>query len=64
VCLCCQLLSLGIFAMFYIRDRRMWIWIAHNAEGKARALMAMSTPRRTLDFDKEFDNMKDQLTKH
>ena len=60
----CLLLTLGVFAMFYIRDRRMWIWIAPNAEGKARALMAMSTPRRTLDFDKEFDHMKDQLTKH
>ncbi len=60
----CLLLTLGVFAMFYIRDRRLWIWISRNDQGKARALMAMSTPRRTLDFDKEFDNMKDQLTKH
>lgn len=60
----CLLLTLGVFAMFYIRDRRLWIWITRDAEGKARALMAMSTPRRTLDFDKEFENMKEQITKH
>ena len=59
----CLLLTLGVFAMFYIRDRRLWVWISRNAEGKARALMAMSTPRRTLDFDKEFEVMKEQLTK-
>lgn len=60
----CLLLTLGIFAMFYIRDRRLWIWISRDDEGKTKALMAMSTPRRTLDFDKEFETMKEQLTKH
>jgi cytochrome c biogenesis protein len=59
----CLLLTLGIFAMFYIRDRRLWVWIRRDEEGKAHALMAMSTPRRTLDFDKEFEVMKEQLTK-
>lgn len=58
----CLLLTLGVFAMFYIRDRRLWVWITRDDQGRARALMAMSTPRRTLEFDKEFDNMKEQLT--
>jgi cytochrome c biogenesis protein len=59
----CLLLTLGIFAMFYIRDRRLWVWIRRDEEGKAHALMAMSTQRRTMDFDKEFEIMKEQLTK-
>jgi cytochrome c biogenesis protein len=50
----CVLLIAGIFAMFYIRERRLWIWVRAD-DGGARALMAMSTQRRTLDFDKEFD---------
>ncbi|MGJ9418912.1 cytochrome c biogenesis protein ResB [Massilia sp. CMS3.1] len=49
----CVLLVAGIFAMFYIRERRLWIWVKNN-EGGAHALMAMSTQRKTLDFEKEF----------
>ncbi len=53
----CLLLVLGVFAMLYVRERRLWIWI-RPAEGGAHALMAMSTQRRSLDFDKEFERLK------
>jgi cytochrome c biogenesis protein len=49
----CVLLIAGIFSMFYIRERRLWIWV-RNGAGGAHALMAMSTQRKTLDFEKEF----------
>ena len=52
----CVLLIAGIFAMFYIRERRLWIWV-RNKEGGAHALMAMSTQRKTLDFEKEFGEL-------
>lgn len=55
------LLTLGIFAMFYIRERRLWVWIKGDAEGGASALMAMSSQRKTLDFEKEFDAMRARL---
>jgi cytochrome c biogenesis protein len=57
----CLLLVLGVFAMFYIRERRLWIWLKPDAEGRTHALMAMSTQRKTLDFEKEFDSLKAQL---
>jgi cytochrome c biogenesis protein len=64
----CLLLVLGVFSMFYIRERRLWVWIrnddghdAGSAAGGAHALMAMSTQRRTLDFDREFDELKQKL---
>lgn len=58
----CLLLVLGVFSMLYIRERRLWVWV--RAEGsRAHALMAMSTQRRTLDFDKEFERIKQQLTR-
>ncbi|GGY09604.1 cytochrome c biogenesis protein ResB [Massilia dura] len=60
----CLLLVLGVFAMFYIRERRLWIWIRADAgqeTGGAHALMAMSTQRRTLDFDREFEELKQKL---
>ena len=54
----CLLLVLGVFAMLYIRERRVWVWIKSESDGRAHALMAMSTQRRTLDFDKEYDRLK------
>jgi cytochrome c biogenesis protein len=56
----CVLLIAGIFAMFYIRERRVWVWVRKNEHG-AHALMAMSSQRKTLDFDKEFDELAAKL---
>ncbi len=58
----CLLLVLGIFAMLYIRERRVWIWVKSEPSGGAHALMAMNAQRKTLDFDKEFASFKQQLT--
>jgi cytochrome c biogenesis protein len=75
----CLLLVLGVFSMFYIRERRVWVWIkdpGHHADAAAPAastaptdaaasgshvLMAMSTQRRTLDFEKEFVALRDDI---
>ncbi|MBP0599134.1 cytochrome c biogenesis protein ResB [Herbaspirillum sp. LeCh32-8] len=59
----CLFLVLGVFAMLYIRERRLWIWLKPDADGAgSQALMAMSTQRKTLDFEKEFEQMKARLT--
>ncbi len=57
----CLLLVLGVFAMLYVRERRLWIWFRSGDHGGSHALMAMSTQRRNLDFDKEFDRLKETL---
>ena len=59
----CLFLVIGVFSMFYIRERRLWVWIKDDANnpGDSTALMAMSTQRKTLDFEKEFDNLKAKL---
>jgi cytochrome c biogenesis protein len=56
------LLILGVFAMLYVRERRLWVWLA-DAEplGSTRVQIAMSTPRRTLDIDAEFDRLRDEM---
>jgi len=58
------LLVLGIFSMFYVRERRLWFWLkdAGAEDASARGvdvIMAMSTARRTLDFEKEFVRTRD-----
>ncbi|AOS77867.1 MULTISPECIES: cytochrome c biogenesis protein ResB [Hydrogenophaga] len=56
----CLLLIIGVFAMLYVRERRLWVWLAPAGQG-AQAAMALSTNRKTLDADREFDQLKTRL---
>jgi cytochrome c biogenesis protein len=51
------LLIIGVFAMLYVRERRLWIWIEAEGSG-SRITTALSTTRRTLDADAEFETLK------
>jgi cytochrome c biogenesis protein len=53
----CLLLVLGIFAMFYLPERRIWVRSLANGNN----LFAMSTSRKTLDFEKEFHKYQKDL---
>ena len=50
------LLVLGVFAMFYIRERRLWLLVKPG-----QVLLAMSSNRKTLDFETEFERHKQQI---
>jgi cytochrome c biogenesis protein len=54
------LLVLGIFSMFYVRERRLWFWIKDTDHG-TNVVMAMSSARKTLDFDREFAQTRDAV---
>jgi cytochrome c biogenesis protein len=43
------LLTLGVFFMLYVRERRIWLRIRPG-----HALLAMSSAKHTIDFEKEF----------
>jgi len=59
----CLFLVMGIFSMFYIRERRVWVWIKDQHDStSSHAIFAMSTQRKTMDFDKEFVELKTALT--
>ena len=73
----CAFLILGVFAMLYVRERRVWVWLASGSDNAASgdatvgsvpeskptsyATMALSTNRKTMDGDKEFDMLKTKL---
>ncbi len=60
----CALLILGVFAMLYVRERRLWVWVAPqgaDSQDSSRALMALSANRKTMDGDKEFEQLKSKL---
>jgi cytochrome c biogenesis protein len=51
------LLVLGIFSMFYIRERRIWLLVKTNQE----VLIGFASNRKNLDFEQEFIRTKNQL---
>lgn len=65
----CLFLIVGILAMLYIRERRLWIWlVAHSPESahdeavpQSQVLMAFSTNRRSLDSAHEFELLRSTL---
>jgi cytochrome c biogenesis protein len=56
----CLFLIIGIFAMLYVRERRVWVWITPEGDA-SKAQMALSTNRKTMDGDKEFEMLKTKL---
>lgn len=59
----CALLILGVFAMLYVRERRVWVWLAPQDGPGAQASMALSSNRKTMEADREFELLKTQLLK-
>ena len=57
----CLRLILGVFAMLYVRERRVWVWLAPSRDGVTHATLALSSNRKTLDADKEFEALKGRL---
>ena len=51
------LLMLGVFAMLYLRERRLWLWL-EPAEGGTALLLAYSSQRQGSDTDAEFERLK------
>jgi len=56
----CLLLVMGVFCMFYLPQRRLWLLIEPTKQGSV-VLLAGSALRNRYDFDKEFDMIKQQL---
>lgn len=56
----CTLLILGVFAMLYVRERRLWVWLSPAGTG-SQARMALSSNRKLLDVDREFERLRERL---
>ncbi|HEX5373773.1 MAG TPA: cytochrome c biogenesis protein ResB [Aquabacterium sp.] len=57
----CALLIIGVFAMLYVRERRVWVWLQTDASGGTAVKMALSSTRQTLDTDHEFDRLRQAI---
>jgi cytochrome c biogenesis protein len=60
----CFFLIVGVFAMLYVRERRLWVWLApQSGAAGSQATMALSSNRKTMEADEEFELLKTQLLK-
>ena len=55
------LLIIGVFAMLYIKERRVWIWLEPTSGGETRVRMALSSTRDSPDTGTVFDELKNAL---
>ncbi|TAL19769.1 MAG: cytochrome c biogenesis protein ResB [Aquabacterium sp.] len=51
------LLAAGVFCMLFVRERRLWIWVAPHPDAGARITMALTSNRQTLEVDREFEGL-------
>jgi cytochrome c biogenesis protein len=56
------LLIIGVFAMLYVRERRLWVWIEEQSGG-VKLSAALSSNRQTMDTDVEFTQLKNAILK-
>ena len=56
----CLFLCIGVFSMFYIRERRAFFWVTNDEHG-SKVMMGMSTTRKTMDFEKEYEQFVSEL---
>jgi cytochrome c biogenesis protein len=56
----CVMLMLGVFFMFYLHHRRVWLLVRKDGEGTA-VLLAATGHRERSNFDDEFDFLRQDL---
>ena len=56
----CVLLVLGVFCMFYLPQRRLWVWLGPEQDGRP-LLLAGQAIRNRYDFESEFATLAAQL---
>ncbi len=57
----CLFLIIGVFSMFYIHERRIWVWVRPTPKGSSW-FAAMTAQKRTMDFNHEFDRLSKALS--
>jgi cytochrome c biogenesis protein len=57
----CLFLIVGVFAMLYVRERRLWVWLEDAPGGGTHLTTALSCTRRSLETDREFDRLRAAL---
>lgn len=52
------MLTIGVFLLFYVAHRRIWVWIKPQGNGQVEIVLAGSTNRNLPDFERYFAGLK------
>lgn len=55
------MLVLGVFLLFFLAHRRLWVRIEPRNGGGSKVLFAGTTNRNRMDFDRQFEQLADRL---
>ena len=55
------LLTIGIFLLFYVSQRRVWAMVKPGEDGRGELLMAGANQRRPEQFEQEFEDLADAV---
>lgn len=53
----CAMLMAGVFFLFYVHHRRLWVWLEPGPAG-TRVLFAGAAHRNRVDFEREFERLQ------
>jgi cytochrome c biogenesis protein len=56
----CAFLIAGVFLLFYLPQRRFWVWVREK-DGKSQVYLAGMTNRNPREFDNYFEDIKAKL---
>ncbi len=57
----CALLIIGFLIVFWASHRRIWLWVGEE-DGKKIALMAGTTNKNRMRFEKDFETLSDKIS--
>ena len=52
--------TVGVFMLFYLAHRRVWLWVQPGEDG-SRVVFAGTANRNVLEFEKQFEQLKEGL---
>jgi cytochrome c biogenesis protein len=52
------ILSIGVFLLFYVAHRRIWVWIKPLDDGQSEVILAGSSNRNQPEFERYFDKLQ------
>lgn len=55
------MLVIGIFILFYLPHRKVWVRVRRTEDGGTEALVAGTSNRNTLDFEKAFASLTERM---
>ena len=54
----CIMLTIGVFLLFYVAHRRIWVWIKPNGENRTEVVLTGSSNRNLPDFERYFARLQ------